>query len=54
MKNLFRQQEKRGLYNPDFEKDACGVGLLFDIHGKKSHKIVWGFLLWKKYLKLYL
>ncbi|MDR0546539.1 MAG: glutamate synthase large subunit [Dysgonamonadaceae bacterium] len=29
-----------GLYHPDFEHDACGVGLLVDIHGNKSHDIV--------------
>ncbi|GMO32533.1 MAG: glutamate synthase large subunit [Candidatus Azobacteroides pseudotrichonymphae] len=29
-----------GLYHPDYEHDACGVGLLVDIHGNKSHDIV--------------
>lgn len=29
-----------GLYDPANEHDACGVGLIMDIHGKKSHKIV--------------
>ncbi|GHT85758.1 glutamate synthase [Bacteroidia bacterium] len=29
-----------GLYNPAYEHDACGVGLLVDIHGNKSHDIV--------------
>jgi glutamate synthase (NADPH/NADH) large chain len=28
------------LYNPENEHDACGVGLLVDIHGNKSHDIV--------------
>ncbi|GAB1414824.1 glutamate synthase large subunit [Paludibacter sp.] len=28
------------LYNPEFEHDACGVGLLVDVHGGKSHEIV--------------
>jgi glutamate synthase (NADPH/NADH) large chain len=32
--------EKEGLYIPDYEHDACGVGLLVDIHGNKSHDIV--------------
>ena len=31
---------QKGLYDPDFEHDACGVGLLVDIHGNKSHDIV--------------
>ena len=30
----------KGLYNSEFEHDACGVGLLVDIHGRKSHDIV--------------
>ena len=29
-----------GLYHPDYEHDACGVGLLVNIHGNKSHEIV--------------
>jgi len=31
---------KQGLYDPAFEKDACGVGFVADIQGRKSHKIV--------------
>lgn len=31
---------KQGLYDPAYERDACGVGLLLNIQGKKSHKIV--------------
>jgi glutamate synthase domain-containing protein 2/glutamate synthase domain-containing protein 1/glutamate synthase domain-containing protein 3 len=31
---------KQGLYDPQFEKDACGVGFVVDIQGRKSHKIV--------------
>ena len=34
---LPRQQ---GLYNPNNEKDACGVGLLANINGIKSHQLV--------------
>ena len=30
----------QGLYNPDLEKDACGVGFLCHIKGKANHKIV--------------
>jgi glutamate synthase (NADPH/NADH) len=30
----------RGLYDPAFEKDACGVGFACHIKGKPSHKIV--------------
>src|SRR5690606_31989761 len=31
---------EQGLYNPDFEHDACGVGLVAHIKGKKSHQQV--------------
>ncbi len=33
-------QTKQGLYNPEYEHDACGVGLLANINGEKSHDIV--------------
>lgn len=32
--------KQQGLYHPDYEHDACGVGLLANIHGAKSHAIV--------------
>ena len=32
--------QKQGLYNPANEHDACGVGFVANIHGKKSHEIV--------------
>ncbi len=32
--------EKAGLYEPSTEHDACGVGFVVDIKGRKSHKIV--------------
>ena len=28
----------RGLYDPRFEHDACGVGMVADLHGRKSHE----------------
>src|SRR5262245_51434513 len=31
---------KQGLYDPQFEHDACGVGFVVDIKGRKSHKIL--------------
>ncbi|WP_438482015.1 glutamate synthase large subunit [Oleiharenicola lentus] len=31
---------KQGLYDPWFEHDACGVGFIVDMHGRKSHKMV--------------
>src|SRR6266446_5725985 len=30
----------RGLYDPRLDKDACGVGFIADIKGRKSQKIV--------------
>ncbi|MGL5681941.1 MAG: glutamate synthase large subunit [Marinifilaceae bacterium] len=32
--------KRQGLYDPDNEHDACGVGLLVNINGGKSHEIV--------------
>lgn len=32
--------EAQGLYRPEFEHDACGIGVVADINGKKSHEIV--------------
>ncbi len=29
---------KQGLYDPWFEHDACGVGFVADMHGRKSHQ----------------
>ena len=35
-----RAPGKQGLYDPAFEHDACGVGFVVDMKGRKSHKIV--------------
>jgi glutamate synthase (NADPH/NADH) len=32
--------KKQGLYDPELEKDACGVGFAANIKGVPSHKIV--------------
>jgi glutamate synthase (NADPH) large chain len=32
--------KKQGMYDPQFEHDACGVGFVANIKGKKSHEIV--------------
>ncbi|MDR1201319.1 MAG: glutamate synthase subunit alpha, partial [Tannerellaceae bacterium] len=37
-KNHFHKRQ--GLYDPANEHDACGVGMLVNIHGGKSHNIV--------------
>lgn len=31
---------KQGLYDPEYEKDACGVGFACNIKGEVSHKII--------------
>ena len=31
---------KNGLYQSDYEHDACGVGMVVNIHGGKSHELV--------------
>ena len=31
---------KQGLYDPQFEKDACGVGMVVDMKGRKSNAIL--------------
>ncbi|GAB2644701.1 glutamate synthase large subunit [Gordonia jinhuaensis] len=30
----------QGLYDPDVESDACGVAVVADVHGRRSHSIV--------------
>ncbi len=34
------EQVQQGLYSPVFEHDACGIGAVIDIKGRKSHRIV--------------
>lgn len=31
---------KQALYNPELEKDACGVGFMVHVKGERSHKIL--------------
>jgi glutamate synthase (ferredoxin) len=31
---------KQGLYDPQFEHDACGLGIVVNINGEKSHRIL--------------
>ena len=31
---------KQGLYDPQFEHDSCGVGMVVNVNGKKSHRVV--------------
>ena len=34
------QPQRQGLYDPSFEHDACGIGLLAHIKGHRSHELV--------------
>ena len=31
---------EKGLYSSTYEHDACGVGMVVNIHGNKSHELV--------------
>ncbi|WP_119396396.1 glutamate synthase large subunit [Salinibius halmophilus] len=33
-------QPQQGLYRPEFEHDACGIGFVANLKGKKSHDII--------------
>jgi len=35
-----RKQNDQGLYQSGYEHDACGVGMVVNIHGNKSHELV--------------
>ena len=35
-----KEKENQGLYDPAFEKDACGIGFVANLKGKKSHDII--------------
>ena len=34
------REKAEGLYQPAYEHDACGVGMVVNIHGGKSHELV--------------
>ena len=38
--NKFNGREKKGLYDPANEHDACGLGFVVDMKGRKSHQTV--------------
>ncbi|MFH4155727.1 hypothetical protein WAJ10_22540, partial [Acinetobacter baumannii] len=38
--NCFGLPAPDGLYDPQWEHDACGVGFVVDIRGRRSHKII--------------
>ena len=38
--NVANQHTNEGLYNPEFEHDACGIGFVANIKGNKSHRMI--------------
>ncbi|MEM9991154.1 MAG: glutamate synthase large subunit, partial [Bacteroidota bacterium] len=34
------QQQTKGLYVPSMEKDSCGAGLIANLNGNKTHKVI--------------
>ena len=39
-KDCMTKSKLNGLYQPQYEHDACGVGMVVNIHGGKSHELV--------------
>ena len=37
---MTRDHENQGLYDPRFEHDACGIGAVVNINGKRDHSII--------------
>src|SRR5215510_916503 len=37
---MVKPPSQQGLYDPRYEHDACGVGFVADIKGRRSHRIV--------------
>jgi len=44
MENTYSQPKAQGLYDPKNEHENCGIGLIVDMKGRKSHSIVKGAL----------
>ncbi|MEM9328112.1 MAG: glutamate synthase large subunit [Bacteroidota bacterium] len=40
MKATLDKAQNQGLHDPSFERDACGVGCVVNINGRKSHKTI--------------
>ncbi|KOS06185.1 glutamate synthase [Flavobacterium akiainvivens] len=36
--DFLMENEQKGLYRPEYEHDACGIGFVADISGRKSHQ----------------
>ena len=40
MEKKEQTETQKGLYQAEYEHDACGVGMIVNIHGSKSHELV--------------
>ena len=40
MKRVYGYPNRHGLYDPAYERDACGIGFVAHIRGVRSHEIV--------------
>ena len=38
IKTMNKLEQKQGLYRPEFEHDACGVGFVAHVKGERSHQ----------------
>jgi glutamate synthase (NADPH/NADH) large chain len=38
--SIIDEDEPQGMFNPKDERDACGVGFIADLKGRKSHQII--------------
>lgn len=38
--NSWRLPEAEGLYDPSFERAACGVGFVVNIDGRRNHQVM--------------
>lgn len=38
--HFIRRNAQQGLYSPENEHDACGVGMIVNLHGAKSHELI--------------
>ncbi len=44
MEQRFERPKAQGLYDPSYEHENCGIGLIVDMKGRRSHDIVQGAL----------
>ena len=44
MEKTYNKPKKQGLYDPRFEHENCGIGLIVDMKGRRSHSIIKGAL----------